>query len=429
MRKMLNWYKLDNSARLYPALITRNSQSLFRISFFLEELVDADKLQLAIEETIPRFPTFKVKLRKGLFWYYFEENEAPIKVFQDDGVLLAPLKTSKINNYWFKFSYFKKKVSIDVFHALSDASGSFAFFTAIITKYFELCGKKVGKVPYLDMDSQPKPEELEDSFLKNARKFNLKNFKLKEFAGSTPLLMKGSFFRNEGYGSILGSMPIAKVKEEAKKYNTTINTFLTAVMMQSLIACCKKKYFSKNKAIVMMIPIDLRKIYKSKTLRNFVLFARVSIVPRENLTFEEIISECERQIKIGTSKETIQSQLDTTVLSSTIPLYKYLPLCLKYLTLKIGKLFVKSRQTMIFSNAGIVKFPENVDVEKVSVHVNVSKNNPVNAGVVSCGDELMVSFTRNIRETNVEREFFTRMSEKGIPVRVASNYRENYHVL
>ncbi len=426
-KRVLRWYRLDNSARLYPSLITKNTQSLFRISFVLKEVIVPEILQQALEDTISRFPTFSVKIKRGFFWYYFEENQQPLKIFEDDGVLLAPIKTKETNHYWFKISYFNKKISLDCFHALADAGGSFAFFKTLVARYVELGGVEVGKENILDINALPTEREIEDSFLKNAKKIKLKDIELKKFAGETPLRISGKSFKAHGYGSILGMMPVAQIKAEAKKHNATINTFLSAVLMESLIRTCAKK--KKKRPVVLMVPIDLRRYYGSESLRNFVLFTRVSILPEDNLSFDEIIQECDRQLKEGTSLESIQSQLDTTVKSTQTFVYKYMPLALKYATLKIGKLFLKSRQTVVFSNAGIIKMPMGVDFEKVVVHLNVSKNTPYGIGVVSYNDELMVSFTRAIVETELEKDFFTSLSNMGIDVKISSNFREEQNVL
>ena len=71
------WYRLDLSAIVYPTLQRRNFSSVYRISVLLKEQVDPKLLQKAVDLTLPRFPTFKVAMRKGLFWRYLEPNNRP----------------------------------------------------------------------------------------------------------------------------------------------------------------------------------------------------------------------------------------------------------------------------------------------------------------------------------------------------------------
>ena len=73
--------------------------------------------------------------------------------------------------------------------------------------------------------------------------------------------------------------------------------------------------------------------------------------------------------------------------------------------------------------------PEGAGVEKVFFNLNVSNNNPVNCGALSNGDDLMLTFTRTIAETEVERRFFTSLSKEGIKVKILSNFREEQIVL
>ena len=66
------WYRLDNAALIFPAIIRRNWNNVFRVSATLTEPVDPDTLNRAIAELLPRFPTCFVRLRTGFFWYYLE---------------------------------------------------------------------------------------------------------------------------------------------------------------------------------------------------------------------------------------------------------------------------------------------------------------------------------------------------------------------
>ena len=81
MSKYMNdknpWYRLDLSAIVYPTLQRKNFSSVYRLSVVLNETVEPDLLQKAVDRTLPRFPTFKVAMRKGVFWRYLEPNDRP----------------------------------------------------------------------------------------------------------------------------------------------------------------------------------------------------------------------------------------------------------------------------------------------------------------------------------------------------------------
>ena len=70
------WYPLDNAGVLYSALQKEKYSAIYRFSAVMAERVDRDALQRAVDKTMPRFPSFGVRIKKGAFWYYFEPNSA-----------------------------------------------------------------------------------------------------------------------------------------------------------------------------------------------------------------------------------------------------------------------------------------------------------------------------------------------------------------
>ena len=74
MNHTSTWYKMDLSANVYPTLQRKNFSNVYRISLSLKENIRPDVLQKALDLTLPRFPTFQVAIRKGVFWRYLEPN-------------------------------------------------------------------------------------------------------------------------------------------------------------------------------------------------------------------------------------------------------------------------------------------------------------------------------------------------------------------
>ena len=72
-----HWYRLDNAGILYSALQREEYSAIYRFSALLDEPVRPAALQNAIDRVMPRFPSFAVRIRRGLFWYYLEPNTAP----------------------------------------------------------------------------------------------------------------------------------------------------------------------------------------------------------------------------------------------------------------------------------------------------------------------------------------------------------------
>ncbi len=69
------WYKLDNSGKIFPPITNSYDTCVFRISCSLNEDIDKETLQEALDKTLVDFPVFNSVLRKGFVWYYIEEVE------------------------------------------------------------------------------------------------------------------------------------------------------------------------------------------------------------------------------------------------------------------------------------------------------------------------------------------------------------------
>ena len=87
-RKRIKWRKLDNSAKIFPIVSNKRFTSVFRVSVILKENIDGEILQIALDEAIEKQVSFRVKLRKGLFWYYLEaNNKKPEVISMNAGTL------------------------------------------------------------------------------------------------------------------------------------------------------------------------------------------------------------------------------------------------------------------------------------------------------------------------------------------------------
>lgn len=59
------WYPLDNAGLLYSAIQKENYSAVYRFSALMREKVDPVALQQAVDKTMPRFPGFGVRIRRG----------------------------------------------------------------------------------------------------------------------------------------------------------------------------------------------------------------------------------------------------------------------------------------------------------------------------------------------------------------------------
>ena len=76
--------RLDTTAIVHTARMNENTINAYRISIAMDHTVNPQLLQQAVDMTMPRFPTYKVAIRKGLFWRYLEPNDRPGPFVQKD---------------------------------------------------------------------------------------------------------------------------------------------------------------------------------------------------------------------------------------------------------------------------------------------------------------------------------------------------------
>lgn len=404
----LKRYNLDTSALFYPIMSTKKAQSLFRLVAVLEDTIDARLLEEAVNVAINRFPTFKVRLKKGYAWHYLEENNEKVKVFEYADKLLRPIG-EECNGYLFRLSQQDKMVSLEMFHGLSDATGAILFLKAILFKYRLLQGRDFTDVEGLvDLDTEATEGETEDSFKRYYRPIKLGDVDLKSLTGGAPTLLDGTISKN-GYGSDYCSVNFADVKPMLKTMGETFTSFSVGILARAVERCGSSK-----RPIVLMIPVNLRSFFPSDTQRNFVLFVRLVFKPSECNTLAEYIKSAGEQLRKKASEEELSKMISTTERSARSALLRMTPLFFKTGIAKFIRLFLKARQTLIFSNLGTATIPKELGVERFTFNVNVSKNSKVNVGAITTNGEVTFSFTRSVVESKLYDAFRAELEDNGI---------------
>lgn len=402
-------FALDHSAKFYPITSTKKAQSLFCISADMTETVQKDVLARALNDVLVRFPAYKVRLKKGWAWHYFEENDAPAKVF-DNREPLKPIDPAQTNGYWFRVSAVDKRIQLEMFHALSDGNGALAFLKSIIKRYRQLLGVDVKDDGTIDCASQGCEEELEDGFEKHYKPISFAQMNLKALAGNAPHRIKGTLFKG-AYQKSVGIAAASDVIAKAKEIGVSYTAYVTGALAYSIEKICRNK-----KPVAVMVPVNLRATHPTKTMRNFVTFIRVVFLPSSCKSVSEYAIEAQRQIKIGTAKDKLDAFISTTVRAQRNWVLKVFPLFVKTALIRLGRVFMRSRQTIIFSNLGNVVSPESMGVDKYELFMNASKNNTQNLGAITTNGKTVLCFTRAIKETTLPDVFFATLRECGVNV-------------
>lgn len=415
-----DWLKLDNAAKIFPGQNSRAWSNVFRVGAQLKSEVDPQILTVALKSTLRRIPSFNVRIKKGLFWYYFEQNPNELQVLPDIKNPCYRIKFKENNGFLFRVFYNGNRINLDVYHSLCDGYGASVFLSTLIGEYLRLKGEDIEYNQFvLDVAQAPKESELEDSYSRYADSkvpYDRKD-KWVYHATGTKMPMHMTNFT-------AGIMSFKQLHAIAKSYGVTVTEFLAALLMDIHY----RKQLRENKKqreICVQIPVNLRKAFPSETLRNFVLCLRVKMNPNlGEYTFEEIVRSVSLQLKLANDPKLINSLMTQNMKLERNPVTKHLPLVLKDLGVAVGFLITAEQTTStLISNLGPIKLPESVEkhVEQLCFYTGPGLVNGARCGVVSVGDKLVFTFSNCYKESDIEREFFTRLVKMGVHVKIESN--------
>lgn len=427
-KSLETWSKLDNSAKIYPMLVSKKNQNIFRLSVNLKEEVDAEILHNALAMTIGRFPGFQVRLMKGAFWYYFDHNSAKTKVYPLDQISIKKITDKNCNGYCFRVSYFQNIIVCDFFHAICDATGASEFVKSLVYTYLNLAGKEVySDQKIMTVGSPVSTEELEDSFLANYKKVSLKKLKVKELQGKKAYHIDGILFNNAGNGLIHLYCDSKQMLDLCHQKKCTVTEYLGAVFIMSIFESQIKDKIENANDIQLFVPINLRKIFPSKTLRNFSLFSRIGANPYTDMNIDRLIEIMHENLKRDTDKTYLKDKISTTVWAEKFFLVRFIPLFLKRFFFNISNMFFgKTKKTATLSNFGVLSIPDSMKeyVDSVSFSISSNTTTPLSLAIISCNGKLCITFSRRITDTDIEKRFAKYLTDDGIDLCVTSNFWE-----
>lgn len=276
---MKHLYKLDNAAKLFVSIKNKKNIPIFRVSAVLKEEVNPQKLQEALDIAIKRYPTLALMIKKGLFWNYFEENHRKLLI-QEDKYYPCYNINSKLNNgYLIRVGYYKYRVFAEIYHSLADAASLISFFKSLLYHYFILTNKTIDdKNEDIFKDNIHTLADYDDSFLVHTKN---KKSSVREEKNKNVYLIKGKSFKFYGDNVVHGILDLNKVKEESKKYNVTITSYLLSLLAYSIYETRIKDRLER-KNIVVCLPVNLRQIFPSISLKNFLGLQTLLLIQKIN---------------------------------------------------------------------------------------------------------------------------------------------------
>ncbi len=418
-------YRMDNAAVLFSFVCNKRITCLFRLSATLTDPINVNLLQKALDRIIERFPYYRVNQRPGLFWFYWETNLGIPKVIADSKYTSQEMPMRKKGIFPFRIRAFQNRIAVEFYHGLTDGTGGLTFLKALVAEYLTLKGIQTddwGDI--LQYSQKPLDEEYEDAFKRYYQPMYPKH-KLLEVAFRLPHKLEplGIFHMTTGISDV------KEVLARSKELNVTLTEYLSAVYIDALqeiyYELPEKMQKKLAKPIRMMIPVNLRRIFPSKTMRNFSLFITPGIDPRLGFfSFEEILETVYHYMRVEVNDRHISQQIRRNVRGELHPLMRITPLFIK----RIGGRFVYSRMgeklySGTITNLGRVTMPEafSNEIENIQFLPAPTPSNKASCAVASFKDKLYINFGRVIKDSIVERKFFRKLKKQGISVKIETN--------
>ncbi|MCR4691831.1 MAG: hypothetical protein K5739_10835 [Lachnospiraceae bacterium] len=414
------WTKLDNTAILFPVIASKDMSNVYRISVTLKEEIDGDLLQQAQDIVLPQVLAFRMRLKMGLFWYYFEENDKkPPKVMPENSFPGAYINKSRNNNYMFRVTYYKKRINLEVFHALTDGFGGLVFLRELAYQYLRLAhpdvfaGEKDRLSPGLVLD-------MEDAYVKSFRK---PKSRAEAYKSKKALIIKGEKLPKGELGVIHGYFPLGELKAAAKKHNVTLNQYLVGAFVYAVY-----KEYAKgmplDRPIGCCVPVDLRGFYNSHTMKNFFAMVMAQFKPeKEEYSFEEVIAIVAESLKDQVTKENLDTILSYNVSNEQNIFLRPIPIFIKNIAIRSVYYATADATTATVTNVGNVQMrdPYKDYISHFYAMLAMSRGQSLKGAIVSFNDTVIITFTTTLVDVSIQKCFFRMIRQDGVTVAVESN--------
>jgi NRPS condensation-like uncharacterized protein len=414
----IRWDRLDNTAHLFPVIAGQSMSNVYRISVTLKELVNPELLQEALDIVLPKFDGFNLRLRQGIFWYYFEENGKPApRVKEETAYPCRYIYQNKNKSYMFRVTYYKYRINLEVFHVLTDGMGGINFLKELTYQYLRLVHPEL-KGDKGDALASSTSLNREDSFLKNYRKSSQKGYKTKK-----AYLIEGDRLNPGEFGVMHGYMNIPELKDVCHRYGVSINEYLVSVFVWSVYKECMHGMPSQ-KPIRVAVPVNLRPYFNSITTKNFFVMVSAEFHPeKEEYSFEEVLEAVRTSLKEQINKENLEKLFSYNVSNEKFILARATPLFMKNIAMKVVYSQSALANTTTITNIGNITIDDIYKpyVEMFHAFLAMSKGQHIKGTICSYGDTLAFNFSYDLADPSVQRGFFRKIAEDGIAVKVESN--------
>lgn len=400
-----DWYRLDNVGKFYAAQAGRSAQTVFRFSATMSDPVDPEALQAALGRAVTLFPGFNVSLRSGMFWHYLEPAEG-IPAVQAEELPPCTGLHAGLESVLFRVSWHACRINVEMSHIVSDGRGTLEFFRALLAAYVE---ERYGDACAVPENVIAQSRRTEDSYTMNFERakagagkrqhvYHLPGWK----DASDPVFMEYHLSADE-------------VHALAKGMGVSITSLMIAAVVKSIASLMPAS--ARDRAICVNVPVDLRELFGSDTLRNFFGLAFVSYSPQDHGAADaplvDIARDVQAQILEVTQPDALKRRMNRMVKLEKNPILRIAPLFLKDAILSLADRIAARDVTTTVSSIGRIRLDPVTAAHVRDINVLTSTQG-LNFVLCTFGDVLSVGISSIYVSAEIIRRFCAIFTDLGI---------------
>jgi NRPS condensation-like uncharacterized protein len=290
-------------------------------------------------------------------------------------------------------------IALEYSHAVSDGYGGSVFLKSLIAEYLNIrYALPISRFSgVLCVNESPTCDEIKDDYPRIAGS----SYKVKDLSSAYSLR-----------GTPDNALHITELTLKADEllrcaggYGVTLTAFLSGVLVAAISDL--RRYENREKEeIRLSIPVDLRRRFRSSTLRNFTL--PTTVYAKEagvSMDMPALCLSLGKQLKENINKETLSAMATPYVKMAKSRFVSGIPLFLKKWLVQTFFSLSKGGNCMTFSNLGVWRLPDEMKpyVRQCGIVLSPKSATPYSCGVISVGNTLTLSLTRNIKEPLLEQ--------------------------
>ena len=408
VRPPILWYALDNAAKIYPISMKHGRMAVFRMSVYLKSAVVPELIQMALTFTIKRFPTFATTVKKGFFWHYLDTAKRRYSVMPESDIPCRPLKVSRSSSQTFRVLYYRNRISVEYFHILTDGAGGMVFLKTLTAEYLRLLGAKQEESDggILNINEAPSREEAANEFHRATMTENASGF-----INKPAVQMSGRISKVMPCRILHFKMDSDCLKRAANNRNTTITAYTLALMFLAGKHATDEFEGCAN----IQVPVNMRKYYKSDTLRNFSMYCGIRLPLTEITDLDAIIPQIALQLEQKASQQSMSEMINST--ERMVSALRYIPLFIKTPLARIVYGYLSDRIfSNTLSNIGIVTMPPGLleYIESMDFVLGGAQTNRASCAMVSFENTTTLSISKFTADPSFEEKLYELLESDGI---------------